>query len=337
MQVKLDKYFEYIQSKKDTFGVSSIWMNLKDEFNYKSNFKQRDSYVINKTISNRTIIFQLKIINIIHRFYKYTEKYLFNNIIRKSSFLYFKNPNFVNELGLFIKGNMFFDQKFIQSEHFEEIDNLHKKLGWKYSYMSVKACYNFCEFNKYFEKLNDVQNILEIGSGMCQFACILTTLKDKYFYICVDLPEMIPLGYKNLLENVRECDVFLPNEIEECMSSNSSKKILFITPDLLNNIEFNPDLFINIESFGEMPQKVANNYLEDVSEKMSKDGIILLINRISRLVESSNENDLKSWFFFSDLPLSGFKYITKKIDGFKNLKSFEKERANIFYLGKKFN
>lgn len=334
----INDYISFLKNRKNSnFGMSSLWKNYINDFNLKKNNIIRPSYGINYKTPNSLVILQLKIEQFVNFFIL-----LINKIFKKvfsfltPSITLFGYNNYKN-FGLYITDNKFFELNKIDDEFNLYLNQIHQTLNWKYSYMSVKANYNVFKLKEYckIENFNN-KNILEIGSGLCQFSTILTTHLKKYSYVCVDLPNMIPHGYNTLINNKKDVDIFLPHQIEEFKNSNNNKKIIFILPDQFEELSIKYDLLINIESFGEMPQDTANNYLKNSIKKMNKKALIFLINRVARCINPNNPSNLKSWTFFSDYPLDNFKTIVRKIDDFKNLNSeLEGNRANIFFLGEK--
>ena len=163
---------------------------------------------------------------------------------------------------------------------------------------------------------------------------------NSFTYVCLDLPNMIPHGYKTFTDNLNldNIEVFLPHEIKDFNNSKSQKKIIFILPNQINEIGLLFDALINIESFGEMPQSTANNYINSIKKKMNKNALIFLINRIARCVDLNDKTNLKSWTLFSEYPLEDFDILEKKVDDFKDLNSnIEGNRSNILFVGKKIN
>lgn len=334
---KLESFFVFIKNNKKDYGLSSLWVKYINDFNLRNLDDYRPSYGINYKVSNKRIIFQLGL----EKFFNKLNSLIFKINTRLFSYLstcfsFFGYSNY-KKFGIYLKDNKFYSlaktdndfRKFLQ-KHLDLFD-------WNYSYMSVKAAYNlfclksFLDFNSI-----DSKNIIEIGSGLCQFSCMLSSNLKSFNYVCLDLPNMIPHGYKTLSDNLTNTQIFLPNEIDKFNMSNHDKKIIFILPHQLSEIDLFFDFLVNIESFGEMPQLTANNYIESVTKKMNDKAFIFLINRIARCVDISNKSDIKSWTQFSEYPLDKFDVIVKKIDDFKDLSTdIEGNRSNIFFLGKK--
>ena len=169
-----------------------------------------------------------------------------------------------------VKSNILKDKDY-KLEYTRIINNI---LGWKYSLNSLKS---FCYYKRFSEFI-DVQNLsnknfLEIGSGLCNFAMILTCQLEEYTYFCLDLPEMIPNGFQSIKENARnsnEINLFLPNQLNEGLKSKSKKKFIFILPSQLSKLNMPIDGFINHESFSEMNISVVNGYLEQLKNLCKK-------------------------------------------------------------------
>ena len=131
-----------------------------------------------------------------------------------------------------------------------------------------------------------------------------------------------------------DIEVFLSHEIDLFIKSNNKKKIIFLLPSDLENLNFNFDLFVNHESFGEMKINTVNNYIHQVSKKMKTNSILFSVNRLSRSVSkwSIDGSHLTNFFEYN---LVNFETLLIKIDNFRNLIPRQHALPNIIYIGKK--
>ena len=242
----------------------------------------------------------------------------------------------VRDYGLYIPNTMFSEISSFKPKFRKELEDFHARHEIFYSFMSVKAFYNFYCFKNYVSvELFNEKNILEIGSGSGNLVKIFASNLDSFIYVCLDLPQMIPHAYNELYQNPKvNSEVFLPNQIDQFIESKSKRKILFILPNQLDLLPLRYDLLNNVESFGEMPQTTVNNYINSVIAKMNTGATCFLINRVMRCTNLNDPTNHESWTMFHKYPLENFKTIVKKIDDFKDLNNTEeKNRCNVFYVG----
>ncbi len=98
--------------------------------------------------------------------------------------------------------------------------------------------------------LGGISSVCEIGAGFGRTAhSIISNFETLEKYYIIDLPEMLNLS-KAYLKKV--------------LSNDDFNKLYFLKPDEKNIIK-KIDLIINIDSFQEMPKKIATEYLEWIS------------------------------------------------------------------------
>lgn len=335
-EINIKEFVKFALEQDDNYGMSDLWSNYIKDFDF-LNSRIRPSYKTNKNRPNRKVVFQIKIIN----FFKKITSFLFKVIERFVFYiinaLTFFGVRSVRDYGLYIPNTKFSRISSFEPNLQKELDDFHALHEIFYSFMSVKAFYNFYCFKNYIpiESFNN-KNILEIGSGSGNLVKIFASNLESYNYVCLDLPQMIPHAYNGLYQNrIIDAEVFLPNQINLFNKSKSKKKILFILPNQIDLISLKFDLLNNVESFGEMPQPTVDNYINSVIPKMNSGAICFLINRVMRCTNLKDPTNHKSWTMFHKYPLKNFKTIVKKIDDFKDLDNHEeKNRCNVFYIGK---
>ena len=333
----INEFAKFASKQDEDYGVSDLWANYINDFDFLNSKAIRPSYKTNKNRLNKRVVFQTKFNNLIIKFINL----LFKIIKRISlSFIntitFFGVKNAIN-YGIYIPNTMFSRISISDPNFKKELDDFHSLHKIFYSFTSVKSFYNFYCFKNYLpvESFNN-KNILEIGSGAGLLARIFTSNLESYNYVCLDLPQMIPHAYDGLYKDpVINAEVYLPNQITLFNKSKSKKKILFILPHQLDLISIKFDLLNNIESFGEMPQTTVDNYINSVIPKLNSDAICFLINRVTRCTNLNDPTNHDSWTMFYKYPLMNFEIIVKKIDDFKDLDNpEEKNRCNVFYIGK---
>ena len=210
-----------------------------------------------------------------------------------------------------------------------------------YSYLkSLNNHTNFIDNNK-----NSKINILEIGAGLFNFGHLLSIKIKKFNYVVCDLPELIQTVVRqieNEYKRTSDYEIFLPNEINSFIESKSDRKVLFITPNQIDNtkklgIKF--DLFINHESFAEMGIKTVNTYLRKVANLMSSGALLFIINRESRPQavtpnDFKNLNSLGQLTAFENYELDFADTVIKEIEPFRSRTPNHWHIPNILYIGK---
>ena len=159
------------------------------------------------------------------------------------------------------------------------------------------------------------------------------------------MPELIQTVVRqieNEYKRTSDYEIFLPNEINSFIESKSDRKVLFITPNQIDNtkklgIKF--DLFINHESFAEMGIKTVNTYLRKVANLMSSGALLFIINRESRPQavtpnDFKNLNSLGQLTAFENYELDFADTVIKEIEPFRSRTPNHWHIPNILYIGK---
>lgn len=221
---------------------------------------------------------------------------------------------------------------------------------WKHN---IGFSHNTFKSYSYLKRLNNSVNIgnevsiFEIGAGVFNFGHLLSFQLSKFEYVVCDLPEMIAMAFNEINNKYLPlCDgnyeVFLPTEIKEFERSNNYRKVLFITPDQLNDGVLGSqkrfDLFINHESFAEMDIDVVNSYLNHLPSLMKVGAAVNIVNRHTRPQCKSYEDfrglKLENITCFDDYRLDFCEVVLKESDTFRAAIHSQQSLPNVYYVGK---
>jgi len=113
-------------------------------------------------------------------------------------------------------------------------------------------------------KFNNLNNVLEIGSGYGGLSSVIFNSCNSDRYFLVDLPENLSLAYY-----YHKC---LGNEIQtifkdQDLYKTKNKGIFLIAPFMLHEINIKLDLVINTMSFQHMTKKNIDYYFRFINEK----------------------------------------------------------------------
>lgn len=160
--------------------------------------------------------------------------------------------------------------------------------------LKLKLTYNTLKTIYFFDKLVNIcdlfkekkLSVMEVGAGTGNFAIMMAKQKKNLDYYIVDLPEMLLVASHEINKYVTNAKQTLPNEISHKSKIDSESggiSFYFLTPEQAALIpEDEIDLVINIESFAEMDQEIANNYVELMYASLRKGGLMFIANRESR-------------------------------------------------------
>ncbi len=160
------------------------------------------------------------------------------------------------------------------------------------SYNSLKTVYfahkvfSNCAFD------NDRRNFfLEVGAGAANFLIITAFRFSKLSYYVVDLPEMLLVSSFETLKHVPGAHIYMPNDVENGVLEQplrGDKNFIFLTPSQIGRIPNNSiDLALNIESFAEMPQNVAESYIDFFYRILKPGAYMFTANRESRIISEN--------------------------------------------------
>ena len=342
VQEKFKGYEKFLSSTDTRVEYSPLWQKLKRDFTAKPTQFSKDkvdrSYGINTSYGSSRVELFIKLHTYKNRLLNRVYKPLQEGLSKLFAYVVLGGmapaKRYRLDHPIDFKRNL--RSRF--PDLIEGYEELNARLGWNYSFNSLKSYAYFRILSKHFDvsKLEGA-NCLEIGSGICNFPIILTSHLKKYTYVCLDIPEMIPNGYYSFLANHPDKDVavFLPQELNGFMESTADKRVLFIVPSQLDSLNLRFRFFANHESFAEMPISVVNGYLQSVLPKLENGGILHLVNRMSRCVDKSDFYDLKNYTFFSDYRLEGCETLLKEIDRHRGVSLGAEHTPNIFYIGRK--
>jgi hypothetical protein len=97
--------------------------------------------------------------------------------------------------------------------------------------------------------------------------------------VLVDLPEVLNLGFAMLSYYARDCDIVLPNEIEEGGESVWQKDFVLLCPEQVNLIPTGVvDCAINCSSFQEMTYPLIESYFKLIDRCLRDGGLFYCLN-----------------------------------------------------------
>lgn len=279
-----------------------LWENFKREF---SNDKARPSYSSNVEINNRKIIRLYKQFKILYKCKRYSIDFI-NKIFFSLEYLLFPiNRNNIYKYGLYLQENNFM-QLTISSP---EISKIHQDLGWNFSFTTVKAAYYYLFFISNGVNFND-KKIVEIGPGGGHLASIILYYHSSVLYRCVDLPEMkeYALFEMKRLDHMRKLLSF---------QDFNSNKFQYIYPQEFFTSLDTFDILLNIESFGEMPLTIANEYIQYGLPLLNRNGYFISVNRMNRVVNPKQPKETQSYNGYYQYRPLGLKVRIEEPDKFK--------------------
>ena len=311
------------------------------DFNRNNN--ELRGYGCNTKINNKQI-------NRFRKFYFYTKVFMlpikvvskfFNSLkyyyIKIISYLILKNSSAHIKFGISGYNLTNYDSSLLQ-----KFNKTLAKENIFFSHNSLKSFFYFQKIKEYL-KINSNSKIeklkaIEIGAGLFNFGYIISKNVKELNYVVIDLAEMINSAVYEIMDFYEpDFEIFLPNEIDEYYNSNSKRKVLFITPDLINKIKPGFDLFINHESFAEMNIDVVNDYLKNIKKLLRKKAYVFLVNRYCR-IQATKKHDLEnlnleSITTFLDYKLDFSYPIIFEIDSFRQKIPGQNNNPNILYIG----
>ena len=337
---RLSKYVKHTKFKSG--NPSKLWNSFIPAFQHKNTSLR--GYGLS-TLSMR----QIKLYRALNKLFCFP----FRKIIQLSNKLKILIKKFLSFL--ILGGDLRAADKYGFSSYKAEIysDSELSEFLEKYSKHNIGFSHNTFKTYSYLKRLeNNIGiegdlSIFEIGAGVFNFGHLISFQLSKFEYIVCDLPEMIVSAYREINNKyIALCggnyEVFLPNEIEEFENSKSDRKVLFITPEQLNDgilgTKKRFDLFINHESFGEMDIDIVNSYLAHLPSIMKKGGIVNIVNRHNRPQCNSYEDfkqlKLENITCFDDYKLDFCDVVVKEIDTFAASIHGQQHFPNVFYIGK---
>jgi putative sugar O-methyltransferase len=181
--------------------------------------------------------------------------------------------------------------------------------------------------------------VLEIGAGLFNFGHLLSLRVDSFTYVVVDLPSMIDRVVEKVLAYPgKSYEVFTETSLEDFWSSTADRRVLFIPSNRLIELRgvLSFDLFVNHESFAEMPLPVVNDYLEHVKALLRPEALVFLVNRVSRIQALGKRVSIRpeaiTDFFLYDL--SAITPISIDLDQFRMREtSSSLDAQNISFVG----
>ena len=168
------------------------------------------------------------------------------------------------------------DAAFIEKIQEPDFGMPNKNIKHKTLKFSANYYRNLINAYKIYKKYKNRQDlvILEIGGGSGILTSILFQLLNIKKYILVDLPENLYLASVYLQVVLNEDITYLGD------SDYKNTRLIASLPEHINNINFEIDLVVNTNSFGEMPKETVTGYLDFCNEKLKNNGVIYSHNRV---------------------------------------------------------
>lgn len=310
---KLNDFAKWLKKNDPQVEYSSLWEIMKKSFEGADEVHR--GYAINNerdfTKLERALIGVKKIENFITKF----QRRFFILICCFVSFLYTGSRSKYRKYGLHygtdIKEAVFKNVPGFQSFY----QSYCNKFGEYYSYSGMRVLFYYFLCSNLI--LNKTPKIFEIGAGLGNFSIITSRHYEKFEYVILDIPEIIPTAYANVKELVTEdTELYLPNELDDFNRSSCSRKILWIVPSQITQLEKNYfDFFCNTESFAEMDPTVSETYWSKVALLLKDGCFAFLVNRAIRFTDSAIEYSSMSSPFKLNNPY--LKVQNVKVDEFR--------------------
>lgn len=324
--------------KTKTDNRSKIWKNYEGTLSRTGSLR---GYGLNLTYSSRRVALYRKLILVLRRslllgrIFDYILFKAYIVVERFLSFLFFGEFR-ASEKYVFSK----FDHNAYDPALLQRFASRFESQGVFFSHNTIKS-FSYLEQLEPYLDVKDEISCLEVGAGVFNFGYLLSRDYHTYSHVIVDLPVMIE-QCSALLKGHYEFDgeVFLPHEQEAFKLSTSKKKILFLEPHQVDEVEGEFDLLVNHESFAEMDIVTVNDYLKGLSKHVRTHGIAFLVNRISRPQartekDYSDLTDLDQVTNFSDYELGAFETLLQTVDPFRQKLREQQRNPNVLYIGRK--
>jgi len=340
---EIEQALNFIESTELGTKMSPLWEDMSKDFSFEKDSGLRD-YSINSEYSFEKI----------SKFYNYSKKiellsFLWKRVSGKLLSIILSVERFFTSLvSKLVLGDFGAARRFsfhiypldAYKKHQEksnlliEYELYNSKNNIFFSHNNYKAFSYFYDLKKHINLNEGIQNILEIGSGMFNFGTIISKNLASFNYYCIDLPDVALRGYLSAKESIDDdVEVYLPHQLKEFKNSSGNKKIIFLIPSQLDDLDIKIDLAINHESFSEMHIETVNEYLIKLEDKMTSRSILFLVNRFSRL--QSYQDNSSDYTNFYDYNLGKFDQVYENIEVLRSYIPVQKNYPNVFYIGRK--
>jgi len=149
----------------------------------------------------------------------------------------------------------------------------------------IKSYYLINILNSYID-LSKTEFIIDIGAGNGNLISLLKHHFQTKCIVDIDLPETLILCIPFLNNLFPDAKIILPNEINDQIDENTllNHDFIFLTPSQVTFLKENLiDLFININSFGEMNMLQINEYLNLIQKAGKNDSFFFNSNRVEKI------------------------------------------------------
>jgi len=311
------------------YGISELWSECITSF--ESNNSSLRGYGDNYQKDPSLFVKIIGILMVI----RWLAKKLDRLVLRLLSLIYFSDGKAYKKYGLDRK--LYSDglERHCPGMYRQYLEHL-RLTGSFYSYSSLRTYYYHWVMFKHFSR--DSLHVFEIGAGMGNLAKLIIKKTARCSYVVLDLPPVAKTCRMEFINSgfCHEVECHEINDFKAFVSSTADKKIIWITPDKMDEVEKMPayDIFLNTESFGEMPRDVLGNYLQFAKNKLKHGGIIFMVNRFSRHINPSSHN-LDSVTSIIDYDFNGFDVLEWSVDALRMNTEGMHETPNFVFVGKK--
>lgn len=220
-----------------------------------------------------------------------------------------------------------------------------EKHGLGLSHNSMKAFSYLQKLESYIGPYRNAElKVLEVGAGLMNFAHLLSLSQHRLVYVVIDLPEMLHAARLEIERTYRRCgaeyEIFRWDEVSVFKQSRSPQKVLLVENDKFDSfveLRWKFDLFVNHESFSEMPLTTVNHYLTGAERLLRGGAMVNLVNRLSRPQMESDQMSslqLSDVTDFRDYNLRFCDELVYEIDSFRSRIREQQAKPNIFFLGR---
>lgn len=144
------------------------------------------------------------------------------------------------------------------------------------NYNANKIFYYYAMLEKTLRLPVDTLNVIEIGTGAANFPVLFGLTRKSINYVIIDLPEMLLVAAHQIKKYVPDCNIIFTNELDGKFDIHDEGKNFFLLApsdvDMLPENYF--DFAVNMESFAEMNQTIANNYIKNFYRVLKPQGSI---------------------------------------------------------------
>lgn len=324
-------------SAEPTLAASNLWFHFLKDFRDGSNHTYR-GYGLNHTFSNHRVRVFWRLargVNFVAGRIEALANLLRRVLLRLLSVLIFGGPLVQERFGV----GRYSDADY-ESDLLDRFENEFDGKRIYFSHNTLKAFHYLEQITPQLKLRNSAPYILEIGAGLFNFGHLLSFRFKHFAYVVVDLPEVQWAARSEISSYPgRNYDLFDSSTLNGFLQSAAPRRVLFLEPAELGKLQgkITFDLFVNHESFAEMPLNVVNSYLHQVKLLLDPGALLFLVNRISR-IQALNKSEAISPEMvtdFAEYDLGGVQVLSKELDRFRMREGFSRiDSQNYSLIGK---